>query len=473
MKSGNGSGLRYRALAVLLILTALMMCSMVIPDNLTEEAEGARPVMLAIEMEKTRRDSNGNMQIGNTIEVRTGPGETGMATMYARVRLYRAARLVRNKIFVHLQFATVNNTGSGVLGTVSPSLFEFPATAKSGWRQVRINIMVQPMTNQSTGIHPPVKGEITGTWTAEPNAGAVEEWIKGDLPPHPVFVNVRPFQYLILSFDPPMVQIPPGGTGHMEVIINNQGNGNDRVDLKLVNPGLMAQDGWVFEWEKTSLDIGPKEKIRVGIDITSPRQVSGLYHIEVVPVTVKATSHYSRERARLTGEDQIIDYETDFYVFLYGIDFLYVPIMWAIVLYIVIGFVMFNLGFNVFTLRRRRFSLPEGKKPGFFWVKDHISNPELRARRRENRRKRREARRENRKRKKKEKESDKEPLPSPGKKAPPITDLKRKDLDIDEIDLDDVEEDRGKEKKRLPSPFSKKKRKEEMDVRDALSLLDD
>ena len=471
MAGKRGQIIKNRTLAVLVILVPLMLCSILLPDSLIEEADGARPVMLAFEMDKSRRDENGNVQTGNTIEVRTGPGETGMATIYGRVRLYRVARLVRNKIVVRLRF----NAEGDVLGTVSPPLFEFPATAKSGWRQIRVNVMVQPMTNKSTGVYPPVRGEITGEWFAEPNAGAVEEWIQGELQPQPVYINVRPFQYLLLSFDPPMVQVSPGGTGYVDIIVDNQGNGNDRVDLRLTNAGLMAQDGWVFEFETTSVDVGPKDRVRVRVDITSPREVSSLYHIEIVPVTIKATSHYSEEIAQQTGEDIAMQsYETDFYVFIYGVDFLYIPIMWAIVLYIVIGIVLFNLGFNIFTLRRRHFSLPEGKKPGFFWAAGFVTNPEVRARRRERRKRKKERRGAEKKRRKEEKEREKSKnTPSPTRKAPPITDLKRGDIDIGEIDLDDVEEETPEKKKRITSPFSGKKKDEDKELREALSLLDD
>ena len=78
------------------------------------------------------------------------------------------------------------------------------------------------------------------------------------------------------------------------------------------------------------------------------------------------------------------------------------------------------------------------------------------------------------------KSADLSALPSAGKRVkPPVLDLKRKrDFDMEEIDLDDIDESPAVEspkKRRTFSAFGKKTKPEDTDsdIREALSLLDD
>ena len=76
-------------------------------------------------------------------------------------------------------------------------------------------------------------------------------------------------------------------------------------------------------------------------------------------------------------------YDMDFMVSLYGVDFLFVPWMWSIVLYLAIAVVLLNLGINVFTMKRRK--LPRGKEPGFIALYHLVRSDERRQRLREDR----------------------------------------------------------------------------------------
>jgi hypothetical protein len=46
--------------------------------------------------------------------------------------------------------------------------------------------------------------------------------------------------------------------------------------------------------------------------------------------------------------------------------------MWTLLFFIILALVLFNFGINIFTLKRRRFLLPEGKDPGFIWAAKRI-----------------------------------------------------------------------------------------------------
>lgn len=490
MTRTTGSIRLFRLGLISVILLTMIAGGLSLDNFIVEEAEAVRPVMISIEMEPQSRDKYGNTQTGNMVEVQTGPGQSGSAKMIAKVRIYRVARLLRTPVFVYLRFQSDHHE---LMGSVNPMLLEFKPMVKQGYQEIVINLNIQPMTHYSTGVSPPIKGEIYGDWSTEPNLG-VGGWEGGNLNTYPIYVNVKPFNELLMYFDPPILQMWPGSTGRMEILINNQGNGNDRVDLTLIGAGVLARDGWVIELDRTSIDVGPKEDARVGINITSPRKLAGLYHIDIIRIAVRAESHYSKEKAVIEDDDSLVKYiETDFYLFMYGFDISYLPMMWAGIIYLVLAIVMFNAGFNLFTLRKRKWSLKGGKEPGFVWLYHIVSKPERRELRKLEKEERKKEKTEARARRKAEKEAeeakrqteqrksaDLSSLPAAGRKErPPVLDLKRKrDYDMGEIDLDDIDETppgKTPKKRTTFSTFGKKSKPKDpdSDLRDALSLLDD
>ncbi|MGA1821117.1 MAG: choice-of-anchor T family protein [Thermoplasmatota archaeon] len=490
MTATTGSIRLSRLGLVSVILLTMVAGGICIDDFVVEDAEAVRPIILAIEMEQQTRDQHGNTQVGNLVEVQTGPGQSGSAKMIAKVRIYRVARLLRTPVFIHLRF---QSEYPELTGAINPTVLQFEPMVKQGYREIEINLNIQPMTHYSTGVSPPIKGEIMGTWSTEPSLG-VGGWEGGNLNTYPVYVNVKPFNELLMTFNPPILQMSPGGSGRLEILINNQGNGNDRVDLSLVGAGVLARDGWVFEFDRTSIDVGPKQEARIGINITSPRKLAGLYHIDVIRISVRAESHYSKEKALIADDESLVKYiETDFYLFLYGFDILYLPMMWALIIYLVMALVLFNMGFNLITLRKRRWSLKGGKEPGFVWLYHIISKPERRELRKLEREERRKEKAEAKARRDAEKKAETKRREESLKKSAELTALpaaakrekaaslefkRGKDLDMDEIDLDDMDE---KPKEMIPkkkttfSAFGRREKKKDpdSDLKAALSLLDD
>jgi len=474
-------------LVVVSILSTCFVLDHITDDGveLVEEANGARPILIRIEM-----DSKGIMNEGGTISVQSGPGQTGSSFATGNVSLYRDARVARNPVYVQLFFRSDSGL---VMGSVTPSVITFRPQAKLGSVQIRVNILINPMTNYSTGINQLVKGEVYGKWNAEPNIGVpLENWYSGDVEPYPVYVNIKPFHYLLVTFDPPVLQIFPGMSGDIYAVVRNTGNGNERVDLWVVQEGMWAQEGWVFNFEKTTVDIGPNSEQRVKIHVTTPRKLSAPYHMELKAFTLHAESYYSKIKYEKGEMDRIESYEMDFMVYLYGVDVVYLPWLWAVVLYLAMAVVLFNLGINVFTMRKRR--LPRGKEPGFLALKNLLLSPERKRRWKEERRSRSEARKREREERRRQKELLKAEIATKGKEkgskaAPFLPGGKKKKVDLGDLELDlsgsdepekvramapaDLKGEVGKAGKAPALPFGRKKKERMEDLRESLSLLDD
>ena len=492
-RRGYGSANPFRVISVsvlfFLIVSLALLCEDAFTgeENFSMDAEGARPVYIKIEM-----DTINKVQEGNKIIIQSGPGSTGNAVMFGNISIYRTARLARNPIYIRLRLDFP--PGNNIIGSVTPMILTFSPVAKYGSVPIRVNLLLgSPMLNYSTGVSDLLKVNIVGVWSAEPSVGAVEEWIGGDIDPYPVYVEVRPYHYLLMTFEPTVLQLFPGMSGDLYVVVKNTGNGNERVDLWIPNERIWASRGWVFAFERTTIDMGPQSEARVKVTVTSPRTFSAPYHMELTAFTVHAESYYSRVKYEQGLLDYAVTYDMDFMVSLYGVDLLFVPWMWSSVLYLAIAVVLLNLGINVFTMKRRR--LPRGREPGFIALYHLVRSEERRQRLREERAIKKEQKallKQERQRLalevKEQKEREKEAivpakklsLPSPDRGGRPWGKKPRVDLSDIELDLDGPEmeiapamkEERPGRPSRKPL-FSGKREREMDDLRDSLSLLDD
>ncbi len=493
-RRGDVSANPFRVISVsvlfLLMISLALMCEDAFTgeEHFSMDADGARPVYVKIEM-----DTINKVQEGNKVIIQSGPGSTGNAVMYGRISIYRIARLAANTIYIRLILDIP--PGGNIIGSVTPMIVSIPANTLNRSVPIRVNLLLgSPMLNYSTGISDLLKVNIVGVWSAEPSVGAVEEWIGGDIDPYPLYAEVRPYHYLLMTFDPTVLQLFPGMSGDIYVVVRNTGNGNERVDLWIPNEGLWASRGWVFAFDRTTIDIGPQSEARVKVTVTSPRTFSAPYHMELAVFTVHAESYYSRVKYEQGLLDQVVTYDMDFMVSLYGFDFLFIPWMWAIVLYLAIAVVLLNLGINVFTMKRRK--LPRGKEPGFIALYHLVRSEERRQRLREERaiKKERKGRikqerqrlaLESREQREREKKAMAGPdrkleLPSPdrgkqhqrwGKK--PGVDLSDIELDLDGPEIEIVPAMKEKKPGRSPGFFSGKREREMEDLRESLTLLDD
>jgi hypothetical protein len=329
---------------------------------------------------------------------------------------------------------------------------------------------------------------VWGEWFAKYQDNDMGPFASGDIPQYPLFVNVRPYHYLQMTFDPVMLELSPGSSGWVTCLVRNSGNGYERVELSIPGELAYAKSGWIFEFENTVIDIGPDSEGSARIKITAPRRIEPKYHMEMYDFSIMATSYYSTYQVKDGALEVPVEYETGIFVQVNGIDFLYVPWMWAITMYLVMALILFNFGINPFTMTKRKVH-----EPGFIALYHFASNPERRARIKARREERRKARLEEKERKMAEKERlremepKKESIPPPKKEKPllseaepmkrkaPVLDLKRTDDDFD-IELPSVKEapQIRKEKKRAPVLGGGRKRQQvEDDMIDILGSLDD
>ncbi|MFO8050100.1 MAG: hypothetical protein R6V01_00165 [Thermoplasmatota archaeon] len=472
---------------ILIVLAGLM----IFYEPAVEEGEAVRPINIVFnfepqdEAEAARRD-------GNIIELRTGPTikGSGQANVTGYVSIYRSAKLEKAKVFVNnLRIRTSN---PDLIGSVFPSIAEFSPGLKAQQIPLKVNLQISRTTRYSTGPNPLINVTVLGEWVAKYEDPTSRS--SGTIEPYPLYVNVRPYHFLTMSFDPPLLQLMPGSTGYVDCIVMNQGNGFERVEMMMPGQLAYAKAGWVIEMESTVMNIDPSSEERIRIKITSPREFKFKWHRTLINFPLYALSHYSKYQVK----DLELDYEYqsqtyDIQVQLSGFDFVYVPYVWAVVFWIVIALVLFNTGVNPLVMRKR--NLPPGKEPGFVALYHFANSPKRRERWKQRREEKREARKllkEEKAAQKLAREKEAERLKGSGarseeldlsergpkKRSRPVLDLKRQEDDFD-IEIPE-DESPGKAKPLLPigKPRSKSKREKkgkelEKEMLDVLEHLDE
>ncbi len=450
-------------------------------DPIIEEAEAVQPIAVVMDFQ-----FDGRHRTGSTVDIYTGPGKTGQTSLNGTVTIYRSAKVLRTKVFFNLYFSVDKTDNSGITGTIFPQVWEFDPGWYTQTIPIKVNLLVPPMTRYSTGVSPLINVTVWGEWFANYQDSGIGPFASGDIPEYPIFVNIRPYHYLQMSFNPVMLELSPGSSGWVECIMFNTGNGFERVEIAIPNQLAYAKAGWVFEFEETSLDIGPGSQASTRIKVTAPRKVQFKVHMEMHDFPVHAESYYSQYQVKDGILLEKVEYDMGFMVYVFGVDFVFVPWAWAIVMFIALAVVLMNLGINIFTLKKRK--MPRGTEPGFFALYHMVSNPERRARARARMEERRKLRKELREERKAEKEALKENRPGkvkpPGslsvlepfeteKKRAPVLDLKRTDDDFD-IAIPDKKPGHSGERPKISFLNKARKRdKVETDMVDILSSLDD
>ncbi len=431
--------------SVVVILCVILLQNFAQDLSPFEDAEGYGTMTGYIVMDET-----GSNQKGNVIELYTGPGESRFSgQVTGMVSLYRTT-VLRDRVDVRMWFESEDT--SLVLGSVTPMVATIAPGTKIGQVPIIANIrLATPMLNYSTGISPLVKITIWGEWSAQWNAGQDGPWDGGVIEPTYIYVHINPYHYLQMAFDPPMVDLSPGGSGEIEVIVLNTGNGNERVDLLIPNEMTYAKEGWIFQMNRTTLDIPPRSEARATIKVTAPRSTIR-WHMDTADFSVKAISYYDTY-VSMDEDREPISYEMTFMVYIFGLDFTYVPWAWAIVFWLITALVMFNLGVNPLVMRRRK--LPKGVDPGFVTLFHLMRNPERRRllkESRDNKRKLKMAERDRRLEEKSRKAlAEKAAATQITKRRAPVLDLKPKNDDFDIEFVEPVVMEKTNVKARSPS----------------------
>ncbi|MDG6223909.1 MAG: hypothetical protein QCI82_00170 [Candidatus Thermoplasmatota archaeon] len=364
----KGHGIARKVGCILAVSLFLICADGLSKDLISEGAEALRPVLVIIELNATSKYQEGNMAW-----ILSGPPrmdsqgrtqESGLAIVEGRITVYKVARLLRQKIIVTLSARTDD---TDLLVSVNPPIMEFEAYTKIQTKSFKAAIRLStPMIPYSTAQEFPKKVEVFGTWMTQVQTGTPNEG--GIIDPHPIYARIKPFYYMQVITDPPFIKMLPGQTRTVDVIIKNQGNAFDRYDVMIPQEGMLAKRGWVFEMNRTSVLVGPMSDGLIRLTITSPRRFQSPYHMGVQSFLIHAESFNTQE---LVDQGELMtkqQYDTDVMISLIGPDIIYVPMVWAAILYLALALVLFNMGVSIFTLRRRRFLMPEGKQPGFKWA---------------------------------------------------------------------------------------------------------
>ena len=367
-----GHGVARKAGCILAALLFIICADGLSKDLIIDEAEALRPVLVIIELNATSKYQEGNMAW-----ILSGPPrmdsqgrtqESGLAVVEGRITVYKVARLLRQKIIVTLSARTDD---PDLLVSVNPPIMEFEAYTKIQTKEFKAAFRLStPMIPYSTAQEFPKKVEVYGTWFTQVQTGTPNEG--GEIDPYPIYARIKPFYYMQVLTDPPFVKMMPGQTRTVDIVIKNQGNAFDRYEVTIPHEGMLAKRGWVFEMNRTSVMVPPMSDGLIRLTVTSPRRFQSPYHMGVSSFIIHAESFNTMELVE-NGElmtPQI--YDTDVLISVIGPDILYVPFVWALILYLGLALIVFNMGINIFTLRRRRFLLPEGKDPGFKWMASRI-----------------------------------------------------------------------------------------------------
>lgn len=476
------------AFAVTLLLL-LIFSAFVFFDDSTEEADAILPISMQFNFASTERGKTGNM-----IEIKTGPPQTdqdqtvkdtpGQVQVKGTLEVYRSARLARTKIFVDL-FARAEHPEFSC--SILPPMIDIEPTMKWNSTEVTVNLQISPATRFSTNAGSLVNVTVWGVWRAKYQDNDDAPFASGEVPEYPLYVNVRPYHFLDVTFTPVMLDLTPGSSGWVTCRVKNQGNGFDRVELSIPGEIAFAKSGWAFEFESTVVDLEPNAEAFTRVKITAPREISFWYIQRMYDIPVLAVSYYSEYMVK--DGDLLVPYEynTGMFVQVEGISFVYVPWMWAMAIYLAMALVLFNLGINPLVMKKRKI-----REPGFVKLYNFATNPERRARAKARRDEKRKFRREERGQRRAEKEklkevSKKERKPpgsekervrmvdEPVKKKAPVLDLKRTDDDFD-IEIPALKEKKETKPERRSKSLlggGRKRDKVEKDMIDVLGSLDD
>lgn len=130
-----------------------------------------------------------------------------------------------------------------------------------------VSVLVPPGTQASGGD---ISQSITvsGTWSYEPESRS------GQVEPVEGFIVIRQYYMYRLSLDRTYVQVSPGTGFEVELLIENQGNGNDEVELSIEGREVLEEEGWTFQMNRTLFRLPYNGKIRISMVITTPKEWS-------------------------------------------------------------------------------------------------------------------------------------------------------------------------------------------------------
>ncbi|MCU0799505.1 MAG: hypothetical protein MUC62_07525 [Candidatus Thermoplasmatota archaeon] len=130
-----------------------------------------------------------------------------------------------------------------------------------------VSVLVPPETRASGGDITQTL-TVSGTWSYEPESRS------GQVEPVEGFIVIRQYYMYRLSLDRSYVQVSPGTEFDIEIRIENQGNGDDEVEIDIEGREVLEEEGWTFQMNRTLFRLPYNGKVRMGMTITTPKDWS-------------------------------------------------------------------------------------------------------------------------------------------------------------------------------------------------------
>jgi len=222
--------------------------------------------------------------IGGPFEADVQPGASGLVVIPGEV--------------------TVSSIGPGVLtvvqlqanallgsATVSPNTLVFSGGGKQ-------SITVTVKENFGTSSTTPDMVTISGT--AQEAVGAPTA-----VAPATAIINIRQYYRITVSTDTPYVETTPGKPVYFNLVLENNGNGEDTFFMTVEDEALKAlsDEGWVVQIGNPKPVVMEKDKRIIQITAQTPQRTT-IWKNEIVRIPIEVSSENARQAAGLNIVEQ-------------------------------------------------------------------------------------------------------------------------------------------------------------------------
>lgn len=249
-------------IAMTLMIAA--MFSIIAASLLPEEADAIGEVAVSIIMDPMPAIAS------------VGPGWDGVVT-------YTGTIIATEPIDVQAQFAIVELW-------VDAGIFEVteiaPIVLFSSTREARFSFSLQvppghPCT-ELTDIDEQVFS-VNGKWRYEPGS------ITGDVLPQTFIMDIDQYYLYRVESRRAYMQTAPGSELHLQIKVINEGNGNDRIALDLVNKEMLESSGWTVQYQISAFKLNYSEEKTITFRVTTPVRWNP-YTNSVTPIRFSVSS---------------------------------------------------------------------------------------------------------------------------------------------------------------------------------------
>ncbi|MGA1821837.1 MAG: choice-of-anchor T family protein [Thermoplasmatota archaeon] len=185
------------------------------------------------------------------------PGTSGIVSFYGEIS-------VTNPIDIQAQYMTLDLyiNADPWEATELPTLIVMPGMNKVNFT---FSIIVPHGVPYAAGNNTVHEFIIGGSWAYEPDL-----LFSGDLEEKNFMILAKQYYQYSLSMKKPYIQTSPGGTFELELMIENNGNGDDQIVVDIHNREGLEADGWSFQMFRSDYDLKYGETIVVRIPVTTP-----------------------------------------------------------------------------------------------------------------------------------------------------------------------------------------------------------